>query len=117
MAEETIFSKIIKHEIPSEIVYQDDEVTAFKDISPKAKVHILIVPNKVIPTVNEIEDEDAALIGKMVLTAKKRAKDLGFAENGYRLVINCGEDGGQEVPHLHLHLLGGQKLRIVGLGF
>ena len=117
MAEETIFSKIIKHEIPSEIVYQDDEVTAFKDISPKAKVHILIVPNKVIPTVNEIEDEDAALIGKMVLTAKKLAKDLGFAENGYRLVINCGEDGGQEVPHLHLHLFGGQKLRIVGLGF
>ena len=110
MAEETIFSKIIKHEIPSEIVYQDDEVTAFKDISPKAKVHILIVPNKVIPTVNEIEDEDAALIGKMVLTAKKLAKDLGFAENGYRLVINCGEDGLQTVMHLHLHILGKRKL-------
>ncbi|MBO6008976.1 MAG: HIT domain-containing protein, partial [Ruminobacter sp.] len=83
----------------------------------KAKVHLLIVPNKVIPSVNEIEDGDAALIGKMILTAKKMAKEMGFAENGYRLIINCGNDGGQEVPHLHLHLLGGEKLRIIGAGF
>lgn len=117
MAEETIFSKIIRHEIPSDIRYQDDDVTVFADISPKAKVHLLIVPNKVIPSVNEIEDGDAALIGKMILTAKKMAKEMGFAENGYRLIINCGKDGGQEVPHLHLHLLGGEKLRIIGAGF
>ena len=96
MAEETIFSKIIKHEIPSDFRYQDDDVTVFADISPKAKVHLLIVPNKVIPSVNEIEDGDAALIGKMILTAKKMAKEMGFAENGYRLIINCGNDGGQE---------------------
>ena len=70
-----------------------------------------------IPSVNEIEDGDAALIGKMILTAKKIAKEMGFAENGYRLIINCGKDGGQEVPHLHLHLLGGEKLRIIGAGF
>ena len=117
MADETIFSKIIRHEIPSDIRYQDDDITVFADIAPKAKVHLLIVPNRVIPSVNELEDGDAALIGKMVLTAKRIAKEMGFAENGYRLVINCGEDGGQEVPHLHLHLLGGEKLRIVGAGF
>lgn len=117
MADETIFSKIIRHEIPSDIRYQDDDITVFADIAPKAKVHLLIVPNRVIPSVNELEDGDAALIGKMVLTAKRIAKEMGFAENGYRLVINCGKDGGQEVPHLHLHLLGGEKLRIVGVGF
>ena len=117
MADETIFSKIIRHEIPSDIRYQDDDITVFADIAPKAKVHLLIVPNRVIPSVNELEDGDAALIGKMVLTAKKIAKEMGFAENGYRLVINCGKDGGQDVPHLHLHLLGGEKLRIVGAGF
>ena len=117
MADETIFSKIIRHEIPSDIRYQDDDITVFADIAPKAKVHLLIVPNRVIPSVNELEDGDAALIGKMVLTAKRIAKEMGFAENGYRLVINCGKDGGQEVPHLHLHLLGGEKLRIGGAGF
>ena len=117
MADETIFSEIIRHEIPSDIRYQDDDITVFADIAPKAKVHLLIVPNRVIPSVNELEDGDAALIGKMVLTAKRIAKEMGFAENGYRLVINCGKDGGQEVPHLHLHLLGGEKLRIVGAGF
>lgn len=115
MSNETIFSKIIRREIPADIRYQDDDVTVFSDISPKAKVHLLIVPNKVIPTVNDIEEADAALIGKLVLTAKKMAKELGIAENGYRLIINCNKDGGQEVPHLHMHLLGGQKLN--GFGF
>ncbi|MDD6178177.1 MAG: histidine triad nucleotide-binding protein [Succinivibrionaceae bacterium] len=115
MSNETIFSKIIRREIPADIRYQDDDVTVFADISPKAKVHLLIVPNKVIPTVNDIEEADAALIGKLVLTAKKMAKELGIAENGYRLIINCNKDGGQEVPHLHMHLLGGQKLN--GFGF
>ena len=115
MSNETIFSKIIRREIPADIRYQDDDVTVFADISPKAKVHLLIVPNKVIPTVNDIEEADAALIGKLVLTAKKMAKELRIAENGYRLIINCNKDGGQEVPHLHMHLLGGQKLN--GFGF
>lgn len=114
MSNETIFSKIIRREIPADIRYQDDDVTVFADISPKAKVHLLIVPNKVIPTVNDIEEADAALIGKLVLTAKKMAKELGIAENGYRLIINCNKDGGQEVPHLHMHLLGGQKLNSFG---
>ncbi len=115
MANETIFTKIINHEIPADIRYQDDEVTVFADIAPKAKVHLLIVPNKVIPTVNDIRQDEALLIGKLVLTAKKMAKELGIAENGYRLIINCNSDGGQEVPHLHMHLLGGEKLK--GLGF
>ncbi len=115
MANETIFTKIINHEIPADIRYQDDEVTVFADIAPKAKVHLLIVPNKVIPTVNDIRQDEALLIGKLVLTAQKMAKELGIAENGYRLIINCNSDGGQEVPHLHMHLLGGEKLK--GLGF
>lgn len=115
MANETIFTKIINHEIPADIRYQDDEVTVFADIAPKAKVHLLIVPNKVIPTVNDIRQDEALLIGKLVLTAQKMAKKLGIAENGYRLIINCNSDGGQEVPHLHMHLLGGEKLK--GLGF
>lgn len=115
MATDTLFSKIIRHEIPSDIRYQDDDVTVFADIAPKAKVHLLIVPTKVIPTVNDLAADDALLIGKMVLAAKKMAQDLGIAENGYRLIINCGKDGGQEVPHLHMHLLGGEKLK--GFGF
>jgi histidine triad (HIT) family protein len=115
MAEDTLFSKIIRHDIPSDIRYQDNDVTVFADIAPKAKIHLLIVPTKVIATVNDIEENDALLIGKMVLVAKKMAKDLGIAENGYRLIINCGKDGGQEVPHLHMHLLGGEQLK--GLGF
>ncbi len=112
---ETIFSKIIRREIPADIRYQDDDVTVFADIAPKAKIHLLIVPNKLIPTVNDVATEDAELIGKMVLVAKKVAKELGIADNGYRLIINCGKDGGQEVPHLHMHLLGGEKLQ--GFGF
>ena len=115
MANETIFTKIINHEIPAAMRNQDDEVTVFADIAPKAKVHLLIVPNKVIPTVNDIRQDEALLIGKLVLTAQKMAKELGIAENGYRLIINCNSDGGQEVPHLHMHLLGGEKLK--GLGF
>lgn len=115
MVEETIFSKIIRHEIKSDIVYQDEFVTAFKDISPKAKFHILIIPNKIIPSVNDIENCDEQLIGKLFTTAKKIAKDLGIADSGYRLIFNCGKDGGQEVQHLHMHLLGGEPLR--GIGF
>ena len=110
MAEETIFRKIINKEIPSDMVYQDEFVTAFRDISPQAPVHILIIPNKLIATANDIEIEDELLIGKLYIVAKNLAKQEGIAESGYRLIMNCNEDGGQEVFHIHLHLLGGQQL-------
>jgi histidine triad (HIT) family protein len=110
MAEETIFRKIINKEIPAELLYQDDFVTAFRDISPQAPVHILIIPNKLIPTVNDIEVEDEVLIGKLYTVAKKIARQEGIAESGFRLIMNCNQDGGQEVYHIHLHLLGGIKL-------
>jgi len=110
MAEETIFRKIINKEIPSELLYQDQFVTAFRDINPQAPTHILIIPNKLIATANEIEIEDELLIGKLYTVAKKLAKQEGIAESGYRVIMNCNEDGGQEVYHIHLHLLGGKPL-------
>lgn len=110
MQHDTLFEKIIAKEIPADIVYQDDLVTAFKDISPQAPVHILIVPNKNIATVNAAEDEDAESLGKLFLVAKKLAKQYGIAKQGYRLIINCNEDAGQVVFHLHMHLLGGKPL-------
>ena len=110
MPEETIFRKIINKEIPSDMLYQDDYVTAFRDISPQAKTHILIIPNKLIATANDIEIEDEVLVGKLYTVAKKLAKQEGIAESGYRLIMNCNSDGGQEVYHIHLHLLGGQPL-------
>ena len=106
----TIFSKIINKEIPSDMVYQDDLVTAFRDINPQAPTHILIVPNKVIPTVNDIEEADEAMVGRMMVVAKKLAAEEGIAENGFRLIINCNRHGNQEVFHLHMHLLGGRQL-------
>ena len=106
MPEETIFRKIINKEIPSDMLYQDEFVTAFRDISPQAPVHILIIPNKLIATVNDIEVEDEVLIGKLYTVAKKLAKEAGIAESGYRLIMNCNQDGGQEVFHIHLHLVG-----------
>ncbi len=106
----TIFSKIVAREIPAEIVYQDDRVTAFKDINPSAPVHILIVPNKEIPTVDDVTPEDEAVLGHLFVVAKEVARQLGIADSGYRLIVNCKSDGGQEVFHLHMHLLGGRKL-------
>ncbi len=106
----TIFSKIIKGEIPADIVHQDELVTAFKDINPIAPVHILIVPNKEIATVNDVTPEDEQMLGHMFIVARKIASDLGIDQNGYRLIINCGSDGGQEVFHVHMHLLGGRSL-------
>lgn len=106
----TIFSKIIAGEIPAAIVHKDDRVTAFKDINPQAPVHILIVPNKEIPTVNDVTPEDEGVLGHMLVVAKQIARDEGIAESGYRLIINCGSDGGQEVYHLHMHLVGGRRL-------
>lgn len=106
----TIFTKIIAKEIPAKIVYEDADVLAFEDISPQAPVHILIIPKKEIPTLNDLQEEDAALMGKLFLAAQKIAKEQGFAEQGYRTVFNCNEDGGQTVNHIHLHLLAGRSL-------
>lgn len=106
----TLFTKIIRGEIPGDIVYQDDEVTAFRDIHPQAPTHILIVPNKEISTVNDLTEEDQMVAGKLLLVAKQLAAAEGIAENGYRLLINCNAHGGQEVFHLHLHLIGGRPL-------
>ncbi|MGQ0286433.1 purine nucleoside phosphoramidase [Pasteurellaceae bacterium 22721_9_1] len=110
MAEETIFSKIIRKEIPADIVYQDDLVTAFRDIAPQAKTHILIIPNKLIPTVNDVTQEDEAILGRLFTVAAKIAKQEGIAEDGYRLIMNCNKHGGQEVFHIHMHLVGGEPL-------
>lgn len=105
-----IFEKIIRKEIPADIVYEDDEILAFKDIRPVAPVHILILPKKPIQNVAALADEDALLVGKIHLVARNLARELGIGESGYRLVTNVGGDGGQEVPHLHFHLLGGKPL-------
>ena len=106
----TIFTKIINKEIPAEIVYEDDEIIAFNDISPKAPIHVLIIPKKEIKTINDIESDDATIVGRLFLVAKKIAKSTDIDKNGYRLVMNCNEDGGQSVYHIHLHLIGGRKL-------
>ena len=106
----TIFTKIINREIPASIVYENDKVLAFKDINPQAPIHILVIPKKEIPTINDIKEEDRELIGEMYLAIAKITKDLGIAEEGYRVITNCNEYGGQEVFHIHFHLLGGKKL-------
>ena len=106
----TIFSKIIAGEVSADVIHQDDRVTAFRDIHPAAPTHILIVPNREIPTVNDLADEDEALAGHMLLVARDLAKSEGIAESGYRLIVNCNRDGNQEVFHLHMHLIGGRPL-------
>lgn len=105
-----IFCQIASGKIPSDIVYQDKEIVAFRDINPKAPVHILIIPKKHIASLKQQSQSDTALVGRMVAVASRLAKDEGVAEKGYRLVINCGKEGGQLVPHLHMHLLGGRQL-------
>ena len=111
---ETIFNKIINREIPADIVYEDDEILAFRDINPQAPTHVLVIPKVDIATVNDIQPEQAVLIGKLVLAAQQIAKQEGIAEDGYRLAINCNQHGCQEVFHLHLHLIGGKQLRGIG---
>ena len=105
----SLFTKIINKEIPSNIIYEDDEIIAFDDIDPKAPIHILIVPKKEISTLNDIENNDRSTIGNMFIIAKKLAKKFNIDKTGYRTVFNCNEDGGQTVSHIHLHLLGGRK--------
>lgn len=106
----SIFTKIINRDIPSDIVYEDDLVIAFRDISPQAPVHILIVPKKEIATVNDVTPEDEMALGRLFTAAAKIAEENGIAASGYRLMVNCNEDGGQEVFHIHMHLLGGRNL-------
>ena len=106
----TIFDKIISKEIPSDIIYEDDQYLAFSDINPQAPVHILIIPKKKIPTINDLENSDSKIIGDMILIAKEIAKNKQIDKDGYRLVFNCNDHGGQSVFHIHLHLLGGRQL-------
>lgn len=105
-----IFCKIIEGKVPSEKVYEDDEILAFKDIHPAAPIHVLIIPKKHIATLMDIKDEDSSLMGKIIQTAKLIAKQLGIEEKGFRLIANCGPDSGQEVMHIHFHLLAGRTM-------
>jgi histidine triad (HIT) family protein len=106
----SVFTKIISGELPANIVYQDERVIAFHDIHPVAPTHILIVPVKEIPTADDITAQDEALVGHMLVVAQQVARQLGIGDSGYRLIINCKADGGQEVYHLHMHLVGGAPL-------
>jgi len=105
-----IFCQIIAGKVPSQTLYQDEKVFAFRDINPQAPVHVLIIPKKHIPTVAHLSEADAPLAGHMITIANQLVKSEGIAKSGYRLVISCGKEGGQVVPHLHLHLLGGRQL-------
>ena len=106
----TVFTKIINKEILADILYEDDDVLAFRDIRPLAPVHILIIPKREIPSINDLDPADAPLVGKMVLVARDVARRLNISEKGYKLLFRVGRDGGQEIPHIHLHLIGGARL-------
>ncbi len=114
MSQDCLFCKIVAGDIPSDRVFEDDQVIAFKDINPQAPVHTLIVPRQHISTTNDLTEENAALLGHMILTAKNIADENDLSEPGYRLIMNCNEQGGQTVYHIHLHVMGGRQLR--GLG-
>ena len=105
-----LFSKIVRRELPATILYQDDLVTAFRDIRPQAPTHVLIVPNHVIPTSSDVTEEDEVTLGRMMRVAARIAEEEGVAEGGYRLIINCRDHGRQEIYHLHMHLVGGRPL-------
>jgi len=105
-----IFCQIAEGKIPSDTVYQDEEIIAFRDINPQAPVHIVIIPRKHIASLSGLSQDDSALVGRLVTIANKLAEDEGVADKGYRVVINCGKEGGQLVPHLHMHLVGGRQL-------
>ncbi len=106
----TVFTKIIDREIPADILYEDNEVIAFRDIHPLAPVHVLVIPKREIPSINDLNSDDALLVGKMVLVARDVAQHLNISEKGYKLLFRVGRDGGQEIPHIHLHLIGGDRL-------
>ena len=111
MTDECLFCKILAGEVPSEVVYEDEHVLAFNDIYPKAPFHVLIIPKKHIATLNDLEDSDTELAGRLFSTAKKIAAEQGFAEDGYRMMMNCGEGGGQIIFHMHLHLMAGKTFK------
>lgn len=106
----TLFDKIIRREIPADIVYEDDEILAFRDISPQAPLHVLFIPKRAIATLDDLVESDAVLVGKLFVAAARYARENGVAEDGYRCVINCNRHGGQSVYHLHLHLLAGRQM-------
>ena len=106
----TLFAKIIAREIPADIVYEDEHVLAFRDINPQAPVHVLFIPKRAVATLNELQPGDEALVGRLALAAAAYARREGFADNGYRVVMNCNADGGQTVFHIHLHLLAGRAM-------
>ena len=110
MTASTIFDKIISKEIPADIIYENDKALAFKDINPQAPVHFLVIPKTPIATINDINEENAELVGHLYVVAAKVAKEMGFAEDGYRAVMNCNQNGGQTVYHIHLHVLAGKPL-------
>jgi histidine triad (HIT) family protein len=105
-----IFCRIAAGEIPADLVYEDDLVVGFRDLNPQAPTHVLLIPRKHIASINELQPEDEAIIGRLYAAAAKVAAQEGFAESGYRTVINCNDDGGQTVFHVHLHLLGGRRM-------
>ena len=107
---ECIFCQIVAGKVPSEILYQDEEVIAFRDINPQAPTHLIIIPTKHIPTLTDLSPSESSLVGRMVNIANQLAKTEGISERGYRLAINCGKESGQVVPHLHMHLIGGRRL-------
>ncbi len=107
---DSLFLKIVAGEIPADIVHETDNVLAFRDVNPQASTHVLVIPKRRIPTINDLTEEDAPLIGEMFLVAKTVAAAEGLAEDGYRLVMNCNEHGGQTVFHIHLHLIGGRPM-------
>ena len=109
-----IFCRIISGDIPSDILYQDEQVVAFRDITPKAPVHLLLVPRKHIESLAELSEDEASIMGHLMAVANRLAREAGISDKGYRLVVNSGPEGGQEVPHLHLHLLGGRQMGILG---
>ena len=108
--EDCVFCKIIKGEIPSEKVYEDDDILAFKDINPAAPIHVLVIPKKHIANLMEVKPEDSSIMAKILEAIKKVAKQLGIEESGFRLISNCGPDSGQEVMHIHFHVLAGKKM-------
>lgn len=110
----TVFKKIIDKEIPAKIIYEDDDVIAFEDIAPVVKVHVLVIPKKEIKNLDSVTEEDLIILGKLQLAISKIAKNLGLSEDGYRVVTNINDNGGQTVYHLHYHILGGQKLGVMG---
>jgi histidine triad (HIT) family protein len=110
MTDSTIFDKIIAKEIPADVIYEDEHTLAFKDINPQAPFHALVIPKQRIVTINDVNEENAHLVGNLYVVAAKLAKEHGFAEDGYRVVMNCNEDGGQSVYHIHLHILAGKTM-------